>query len=107
MSQPDRVRIAEQFAQWARGELGNRLVRAILFGSVARGDDREGSDIDLLLEVRGDPVAVRRRVGPRIMEIAADEGVFVSVFVKAHGEGAPQERHGIYRVIDQEGRVLA
>ena len=107
MAQPDRRRIAEEFARWARGELGSSIVRVVLFGSVARGEDREGSDIDVLVEVRGNPVPVRRRLGGKIMEIAAKEGVFVSAFVQTAEGDAPRARYGIYRVIDTEGRVLA
>jgi predicted nucleotidyltransferase len=104
---PDRLRIAQEFAVWARRELGSKLVRVVLFGSVARGDDREGSDVDLLMEVWGNPVPVRRLIGARIMEIAADEGVFVSAFVQPAAEGSADHRYGIYKVIDKEGRVLA
>jgi len=107
MAPKDRLRVAEEFARWARAELGPNLVRVVLFGSVARGEDRDGSDIDVLLEVRGNPVPVRRRIGGRIMEIAAQEGVFVSAFVQSEPEASRRERYGIYRVIDKEGRVLA
>jgi predicted nucleotidyltransferase len=107
MAEPDRKRIAEEFARWARREVGPTLVRVVLFGSVARGEDRPGSDIDVLLEVEGNPVPVRRRIGPRIMEIAATEGVFVSAFVQSRPPGPRGDRYGIYKVIDREGRVLA
>jgi len=33
---------------------GDRLVQVILFGSQARGDAEEGSDIDVLIVLRGD-----------------------------------------------------
>ena len=82
-------------------------MRVVLFGSVARGDDRDGSDIDVLLEVTGNPVQVRRLIGGRIMEIAAQDGVFVSAFVQAHAPGAESPRYGIYKAIEREGRVLA
>lgn len=101
------MRIAQEFARWAQAHLGSSLVRVVLFGSVARGDDREGSDIDVLLEVRGNPVPVRRLIGGRIMEIAAQEGVFVSAFVQSQGEDSTKNRYGIYRAIEKEGRVLA
>lgn len=99
------IEVAEQFAQWARRELGERLAGVVLFGSVARGDDSEHSDIDLLIEVRGDPVAARRLLGPRIMEVAAEEGVFISAFVRRAEERASGT--GIYRAMSKEGRVLA
>jgi len=102
-----RLRIAEDFARWARTELGPRLVRVVLFGSVARGEEREESDIDILLEIKGNPVPVRRLLGGRIMEIAANEGVFVSAFVQSVEPRAGNRHFGIYKVIEKEGRVLA
>lgn len=107
VAEPNRLRIAQDFARWARDELGPSLVRVVLFGSVARGEDRAGSDIDLLVEVRGDLVSARRRLGNKIMEIAAAEGVFVSAFVQAASGEVPGPRYGIYKVIDKEGRALA
>ena len=46
-----------------RASLGARLVSLVLFGSVARGDARESSDIDLLIVAEGFPrsLADRRR----------------------------------------------
>lgn len=40
---------------------GERLVRLVLFGSQARGDDEPGSDIDVLVVLRG-LVAVREEI---------------------------------------------
>jgi predicted nucleotidyltransferase len=46
-----------------RASLGPRLVSLVLFGSVARGDARESSDIDLIIVAEGFPrsLADRRR----------------------------------------------
>lgn len=87
--------------------MGDRLTRVILFGSVARGEDSASSDIDLLVEVKGDPVAARRLLGPRIMEIAARDGVFISAFVRPAEEGETSRGRGIYKAVSKEGRVLA
>jgi predicted nucleotidyltransferase len=40
---------------------GADLVSVVLFGSRARGDAKPGSDIDVLVVVRGLPGALRRR----------------------------------------------
>jgi predicted nucleotidyltransferase len=100
------LEIAESFARWTKERLGTQLARVVLFGSVARGDDSAASDIDLLIEVRGDPVAVRRLLGPRIMEIAAQDGVFISAFVRPAAEEEMAKGTGIYRTVSKEGRVL-
>jgi hypothetical protein len=47
--------LAERYAGHLRSALGDRLVSVVLFGSVARGDARASSDIDLLIVVEGLP----------------------------------------------------
>lgn len=41
--------VAECYAEALRSELGDNLVSVVLFGSVARGEARPSSDIDLLV----------------------------------------------------------
>jgi uncharacterized protein len=50
---------------WTR-LLGSRLVSLVLFGSVARGDARESSDIDLLVIARAFPTSLAERRRPLI-----------------------------------------
>ncbi|MEM0041574.1 MAG: nucleotidyltransferase domain-containing protein [Candidatus Korarchaeum sp.] len=42
--------------------LGDDLISVVLFGSVARGDFREGSDIDILVVARSFPKSYSRRI---------------------------------------------
>ena len=63
-STPLRLRQAVEAATEAwRAALGPRLVSLVLFGSVARGNAREDSDIDLIVVAEGFPrsLAERRR----------------------------------------------
>jgi len=48
----DRRRLAEEFAIRLKAKYGERIQNVILFGSVARGDYREESDIDVLVVTR-------------------------------------------------------
>ncbi|GFI18000.1 hypothetical protein IMSAG249_00178 [Lachnospiraceae bacterium] len=41
--------IALEFSRLAKGILGSRLTKVILYGSCARGDYTENSDIDIML----------------------------------------------------------
>src|SRR3989344_2758522 len=45
----DDVKVAQQFAQKVKNELGDFLVAVIMFGSSARMSAKEGSDIDVLI----------------------------------------------------------
>ncbi|HUV85902.1 MAG TPA: nucleotidyltransferase domain-containing protein [bacterium] len=54
-----------EFARRAREELGDHIVRIILYGSRARGDYTEDSDIDVLVVVRDiDAKAADERIFP-------------------------------------------
>jgi predicted nucleotidyltransferase len=58
---------------------GERFVNLILFGSQARGEARDGSDIDVLIVLKGNLDFARevRRVGPVIsdLDLECDEDV--------------------------------
>jgi predicted nucleotidyltransferase len=62
LAEPFRSALDAAAAAWAAG-LGDRLVSLVLFGSVARGQARPASDIDLLVVAEGFPrsLAERRR----------------------------------------------
>lgn len=53
--------LAERYAKLAVAELGDNLTSVVLFGSVARGEPRIGSDIDLLVICRSLPRGAFRR----------------------------------------------
>ncbi len=59
------------FGLRVREALGDRLVRIVLFGSRARGEGRDDSDLDLLVEVEG---ATRVDRG-KVIDLACDIGV--------------------------------
>jgi len=54
--------LLRRYVELLKSEFGDDLVSVCLFGSVARGDFRPESDIDVLLVVRGLPVDVGQRI---------------------------------------------
>ena len=62
--------LLERLLAELRREFGDKLVSIVVFGSVARGDSRRDSDIDLLLVVEGIPPTVTGRV--RLFEKVED-----------------------------------
>jgi predicted nucleotidyltransferase len=54
--------LAREYARRLKDRLGDRLVSVTLYGSRARGDAREGSDFDLIVEVRERTEEVRELV---------------------------------------------
>jgi predicted nucleotidyltransferase len=74
-------------------------VSAVLYGSVARGDDRDGSDIDLLVRLRRDGFS-GRAVVREALEAATGRAVQLVGFAEA--EGSPLLLADVLR----DGRVL-
>lgn len=60
---------------------GEQLVRLVLFGSQARGDATDDSDMDLMVVLRGevDPRAERRRVLPLLVGLSLEHEELASV----------------------------
>jgi uncharacterized protein len=70
--------------------------QVVLFGSKARGDDREGSDLDLLILTRGQPPKnMSDSMWKTFGQIEARLDVLLSTLI------VPREQweHGIYRVM--------
>jgi predicted nucleotidyltransferase len=75
--EPIRAALAAALEAWSV-LLGARLVSLVLFGSVARGEARESSDIDLLVIAEGFPKSLRERRCPLLAEwsrVRAEKGL--------------------------------
>lgn len=61
---------------------GERLSALVLYGSQARGDAEEGSDIDVLVVLEGpvDPMAEIRRTGDDVADLSLEHNVVVACF---------------------------
>ncbi|MCY3746574.1 MAG: nucleotidyltransferase domain-containing protein, partial [Acidobacteria bacterium] len=54
---PDVKPLTDRFVETLRNSMGDRLLGVTLYGSVARGEARPDSDVDLLVVHRGGRVA--------------------------------------------------
>jgi predicted nucleotidyltransferase len=105
-----RVRAAlDEFVGRLRAELGGRVHRLILFGSVARGQARWDSDIDVLVVLEGE---VDRPTWVRIVDWGSSaierHGVVISPTVLSRAGFEQMVAHGRRLVRDalQEGIPL-
>jgi len=76
--------ILTELRQHPAAHYGERLVEVVLFGSQARGEAVEGSDIDVLIVLRGevDPSEEIERTGELVAALSLKYDVLVStVFV--------------------------
>ena len=56
-------KVVRSFVKELRDNLGNKIVRVVLFGSKARGDFGKESDIDIFVLVREKTFQIRDKVG--------------------------------------------
>lgn len=92
----------EQFRDKAEAELGDSLKKMVLYGSVARGDEREDSDIDIFVLVESEEEIEKLR------DLAYDIGVLeYGVSINVQGKTAKMfegfESTSYLRNISREG----
>ena len=86
--------------------LGNRLTKFILYGSKARGDFNEDSDIDILLVVDNLDLDTKEQLADIIVDMELEYMLPLSVHMrsKAHYEEQIQNRINLYmKNIQKEG----
>ena len=66
--------------------LGDRLVSMVLFGSMARGDYHDESDIDVAVIVRGLTRELKGRILDEVAELELEHHMPLSVFVLSEEE---------------------
>jgi predicted nucleotidyltransferase len=107
-----RVKVLETFVDKLKKLEGENLLKVVLFGSVARGDSRPYSDIDVFVLVKdGIKDEIKDRVIDLSVDIDLDEGeckVHLSPFVSVQKEYNEHKSFGVpvFHIIDKEGIVL-
>jgi predicted nucleotidyltransferase len=110
LSSEDRA-AADRFISAARVMFGDRLLRAVLYGSKARGDAHAESDLDLLLVLRGDGAVDwqdARAASFLAADVGLETGVDVSVKCMSAGrfERERLEPTGFASRVGREGVTL-
>jgi predicted nucleotidyltransferase len=83
---PDLANVVAELRKELEVLYGRRFRDLLLYGSYARGDQREGSDLDLLLLLDG-PVETGReilRIEPIAWPLSLDSGIVLSVLPVSH-----------------------
>jgi len=100
-------KLAVDFARHLKAKYRDRVDRILLFGSVARGEAREGSDVDLLLVTPERTHDLQWDVAQDAMELLVREGVLVSMIVVTAEEWRGSDETLFGRRVRSEGLVLA
>lgn len=77
----------------------------MLYNSVARGDDHEDSDIDILV-ISWDKFHTKSKLYPKVGDFLLDEGVYISVKVISPEEYHQMQNIYFFSQIKEEGVVL-
>lgn len=102
-------RAAEAFARRARERHGDEIAAVLLYGSVARGEERGvNSDVDLLVVLSDavDAVEVEEQVRDLAYDIELDRGVILSLTVKTESEYEQQKDRPFFRHVRRDAEVL-
>ena len=98
--------LAREYARRLKERLGDKFVAVTLYGSRARGDAREGSDFDLIVEVRQRTEEVRELVLQLDVEMMNEfDELFVGM-VYDEEEWARAERFPFGWNVNREGLSL-
>jgi len=83
---PEKVdNIVHKFAKQVRGIYGNSLKKVLVYGSYARGDYQENSDVDIMILVDVDDDEIKKRfntVCDLAYEYELEYGIVISALVK-------------------------
>ncbi|ALM75239.1 nucleotidyltransferase domain-containing protein [Thermococcus barophilus] len=90
----------EEFVQILKGRYGKRIREIILFGSFARGDYDEESDIDVLIVAEG---ISQKEISELTWEILMKYGEVISAIVEDESEFEKHRNYSFHRIIRREG----
>jgi predicted nucleotidyltransferase len=109
MSVPTPIRkVVSDLEKGLKALYGKRFRGLLLYGSYARGDEREGSDVDLLLLLEGpvNPAREILRASPVKWPLSLDAGLTLSL-IPVSVEDFEQAETMFLRTVRREGILAA
>ncbi|RXE55936.1 nucleotidyltransferase [Methanoculleus taiwanensis] len=91
------------FAAKAREACGDAIEEILLFGSVARGDDRPDSDIDILVITRNEDFRLRELLTGLAFDLMVETGEYLSVKVLSRADVTACRNYSFIRNVATDG----
>lgn len=98
----DRVKIARDFATRIKSDEINQI---ILFGSVARGDDNEDSDIDILI-VSSDTEKIQDDIDETVVDVVLETNQLISAHLMSTDHFNKTKNNSFLKNVLNEGIIL-
>ena len=103
-------KIADEVTRGAKDILGDKLRKVILYGSYARGDYNDESDIDIMVlaDVKDEEVyPLKKEIRKVTSRLGLDNDILVSVFIKNHNHFYEWiDAVGFYKNVEKDGVTL-
>lgn len=98
----NRMEIAREFANAIKSD---KIIRIILFGSVARGDDTEESDIDILI-ISNDWEQIDPLITDEVFKVVLDTEELISPYVLSEEQFNETKDFNFLTNVLEEGVVI-
>ena len=101
-----RMRVAREFADWLREQLGEVVLDVRVFGSTARGDAHEESDVDVFFLVsRKLTTEEELEVAGKMFDLLMETDLFIQwvELTEDRWESPLMQATGLARAVEREG----
>ena len=99
----NRYEIAREFVEDISSD---NIVQTILFGSVARGDDTNESDIDILIIIRSDNCQVEDMIDKMVVDFILEKEEVISPHVMTEDHFNKTKDYSFLKTVMAEGMVI-
>ena len=99
----NRYEVAREFVEAISSD---NIVQTILFGSVARGDDTNESDIDILIIIRSDNRQVEDMIDKMVVDFILEKEEVISPHVMTEDHFNKTKDYSFLKTVMAEGMVI-
>ena len=99
----NRYEIAREFVEAISSD---NIVQTILFGSVARGDDTNESDIDILIIIRSDNRQIEDMIDKMVVDFILEKEEVISPHVMTEDHFNKTKDYSFLKTVMAEGMVI-